>query len=130
MLAGTGSRVVMRLVSDAMVAPPVVVDTATRIQEVAARMLDARADAALVVEDGRVCGLATAAHVAEALAQGYDVSETLVGVIARRDVPFIRGDEPLAEAHQRMRAEQCPIAPVVGSRRSPVGVLIDREAGA
>jgi len=118
----------MRRVSDAMIAPPVVVDPATTVQEAAGRMLDARAEVAVLVEAGRVCGLATAEHVADALAAGRDASETPIGAIAVRDPPVVRADEPLVDAHQRMRAEGCPVVPVVGARHEPVGVLVDHEA--
>jgi CBS domain-containing protein len=119
----------MRRVHDAMLAPPVVVDPTTTVQEAAARMLDARAEVAVVVDRGRVWGLATAEHVAGALADGYDASETLIGTIALRDPPIAREDDPLVDAHQRMRAEGCPVVPVVGAGHEPVGVLVDHEAG-
>jgi CBS domain-containing protein len=119
----------MRRVHDAMLTPPVVVDPSTTVQEAAARMLDARAEVAVIVDGGRVWGLATAEHVAGALAEGYDASETLIGKIALRDPPLAREDEPLVDAHQRMRAEGCPVVPVVGAGRAPVGVLVDHEAG-
>jgi CBS domain-containing protein len=119
----------MRRVHDAMLTPPVVVDPSTTVQEAAARMLDARAEVAVIVDAGRVWGLATAEHVAGALADGYDASETLIGKIALRDPPLARDDEPLVDAHQRMRAEGCPVVPVVGAGRAPVGVLVDHEAG-
>jgi CBS domain-containing protein len=120
----------MRQVANVMLAPPVLVDPETRVQEAAARMLDAGVEAAIVVDDrGRVCGIATAAHVAGALADGYDATETLIGVIAASDPPVVRADEPLAHAHLRMRSEGCAIVPVVGADDEPVGVLVDHEAG-
>jgi predicted transcriptional regulator len=119
----------MRRVSDAMDAPPVVVDPATRVQDAAARMLDAHVDAAVVVDRRRVCGLVTAGHVAAALAEGHDATETQVGAIAARDPSVVRADDLLVDAHLRMRAEGCAVAPVVGSRGEPVGVLVDHEAG-
>lgn len=119
----------MRRVSDAMLAPPVVVDPATTIQEAAARMLDAHAEVAVLVDAGRVCGLATAEHVAGALAAGHDATVTPIGAIAVRDPPVARADEPLVDAHQRMRAEGRAVVPVVGAGHEPVGVLVDHEAG-
>ena len=95
----------MRTVADAMAAPPMIVEPAPTIQDTSAAMLDARAHAAVVVDDGRACGIATAEDVSRALAYGYDAVETLVGVIAERDPPLARPDEPLAEVHQRMRAD-------------------------
>jgi CBS domain-containing protein len=118
----------MRRVADAM-RPPVIVEPSTTVQQASSRMLDEHAHAAVVVEDGKVCGLATAEQIAAALAEGYDAAETLIGVIAERNPPVATPDEPLAEAHQRMRAEQHPRIPVVGPRREPLGVLEDAEAG-
>jgi CBS domain-containing protein len=120
----------MRRVADAMFAPPVVVDPATPVQEAAARMLDAGVAAAVVVDRGRISGLATAEHVASALASGYDATETGIGVIASPDPLVVRADDPLAEAHLQMRAAGCATAPVVGpGGKEPVGVLVDHEAG-
>lgn len=119
----------MRTVAQDMSAPPVVVEPATTLQAASAHMLDAGAHAAVIVERGRVCGLATARDVSRALEDGYDPTETLIGVIAERNPPVAHADEPLAEAHQRMRAEQRRVLPVVGAKREPVGVLEDPEAG-
>jgi predicted transcriptional regulator len=118
---------VMRRVADSMTAPAVVVQPATTVQETSARMLDARVHAAVVVDKGKVCGLVTAERVSDALAQGYDASETLVGAIAEQDAPIVGADEPLAEAHLRMRATGHAVVPVVDDDRQPVGVLQDLE---
>jgi CBS domain-containing protein len=119
----------MRTVADAMVAPPVTVPPVATIQDTSAAMLDAHAHAAVVVQDGRVCGIATADDVSRALAAGYDPAETEIGVIAERDPPLARPDEPLAEVHQRMRAEARSVLAVAGAGDEPVGVLADAEAG-
>jgi CBS domain-containing protein len=117
----------MRSVADAMTAPPVVVEPSTTIQAASARMLDAGAHAAVVVDDGRVCGLATADGIATALAERYDATETLIGVIAERDPPVVRAQELLVEAHERMRAERRTVVPVIGDEGRPVGLLGDPE---
>lgn len=117
----------MRHVADAM-DPPVIVQSASTLQQASAQMLDGHAHAAVIVEGGRVCGLATAERIAAALAQGYDAAETPIGEIAERDPPLARPDEPLLEAHQRMRAEGHRRVPVVGPDREPLGVLEDSEA--
>jgi CBS domain-containing protein len=122
------SSQVMRRVADAMTAPPVVLEPSITIQEASAKMLDGGVHAAVIVDDGRVCGLTTAQGISTALAEGYDVTATLLGVIAERDVPVARPDEPLADAHERMRAERHPVVAVVGSKGEPVGVLEDHEA--
>lgn len=119
----------MRTVAHDMSAPPVIVEPATTLQAASASMLDAGEHAALIVERGRVCGLVTARDVSRALEGGYDPTETLIGVIAERNPPVVRADEPLAEAHERMRAQQRRVMAVVGAKREPVGVLEDPEAG-
>jgi predicted transcriptional regulator len=115
----------MRLVADAMRSPPVTVGPATTVQQASATMLDAQVQAAVVVADGRVSGMVTAERLSEALAQGYDPTDTLVSVVAEREPPLVNADEPLAEAHQRMRAADRTIAVVTAGGR-PVGMLEDR----
>ena len=119
----------MRRVADVMQQPPVVVELSATVQEASAKMLDARAHAAVVVEDGAVCGLATAEQVSAALAQGYDATETLIGVIAERNPPTFDPEDALAEAHQLMRSQGRTVAAVVGPKREPLGLLEDPEAG-
>ncbi|MGH2946190.1 MAG: CBS domain-containing protein [Solirubrobacteraceae bacterium] len=119
----------MRSVADDMIAPAVSVGLATTIQDASAAMVDAGTQAAVVVDQGRVCGIVTAADVARALGDGYDAAETPVGVIAERDPPLVRPDEPLAEVHQRMRTDGRAVVPVAGSHGEPLGVLVDTEAG-
>jgi predicted transcriptional regulator len=117
----------MRRVADAMTAPAVVVQPATTVQATSAGMLDARVQVAVVVDKGRVCGLVTAERVSEALAQGLDASETQVRAIAEQDPPVVAADEPLAEAHERMRETGHTVVPVVDEDQRPVGVLQDLE---
>lgn len=118
----------MRTVAEAMLVPPALVAPATTIQEASQAMLDAETHAAIVVDDGRVCGIATADDVARALTEGYDASETPIGVIAQRDAVVLRADDRLLEAHERMRAAAHPAAPVVDDHGAPVGLLVDPEA--
>jgi CBS domain-containing protein len=113
----------MRRVADSMRTPAVVVQPATTVQETSARMLEARVHAAVVVDEGKVCGLVTAEQVSGALAEGYDARETLVGVIAEPDPPVVGAGEPLAEVHERMRSAGRVIVPVVAEDQRPVGVL-------
>jgi CBS domain-containing protein len=115
----------MRRVADAMRAPPVTVEPTTTVQEASARMLDAAVQAAVVVDDGRVCGMVTAELLSEALGRGYDPTDTLVGVVAEREPLVVDADALLADAHQRMRAAERTIAPVVAAGRRPVGLLED-----
>jgi CBS domain-containing protein len=117
----------MRTVADAMTAAPVVSAT-TSIQAASSAMLERRAQAAIVVQDGRVCGLVTAEDVARALADGLDATATPVEAIAEPDPPPVRPQEPLAEVHERMRLEPRGTVPVVGRAGEPVGILVDPEA--
>jgi CBS domain-containing protein len=119
----------VRTVGQQMSAPPVVVERSATLQAASASMLDAHAHAAVIVEKGRVCGLATARDISRALEEGRDPTDTLVGAIAQRDPPVARPDEPLAEAHARMRAAQHRVVAVVGGKHEPIGVLEDPEAG-
>jgi CBS domain-containing protein len=119
----------VRTVADAMAEASVIVEPATTIQQTSAAMLDAGVHAAVVVDRGKVCGVVTADDISRALADGYDATETLVGAIAESDPLLARPDEPLAEAHQRMRARGRPVAAVAGRHGEPLGLLEDREAG-
>jgi CBS domain-containing protein len=118
----------MRTVADAMM-EPVTVEPSTTIQSASATMLDSRSGAAIVVEDGKLRGLVSAADVARALADGLDPTVTPVGAIAGTDPARARSDEALADVHQRMRAEAHPlVVVVVGPDGRPVGLLADPEA--
>jgi CBS domain-containing protein len=118
----------MRTVANEMMSPPVVMEPETTVQAASAAMLDAGVHAALIVERAKVCGLVTADDIARALAEGYDAAETLVGVICDRDVALVEPDEPLADAHERMRADGRRVAAVAGRRGEPLGLLEDPEA--
>ena len=117
----------MRTVADAMM-EPVMVELSTTIQHASGTMLDGRSGAAIVVEDGELRGLISAADVARALADGLDPTDTPVGAILGGDPPRARSDEALADVHQRMRAQQRPLAVVVGRDGRPLGLLADHEA--
>jgi predicted transcriptional regulator len=118
----------MRTVADAMSPVAVTVEPAMTLQAASAAMLDAGVQAAVVVKRGRFCGLLTAEAITRALAEGYDVRQTLVSAVAERHPAVARPDEPLAEVHQRMRAEQRGLAAVTGRRDEPLGLLEDPEA--
>jgi predicted transcriptional regulator len=117
----------MRTVGDEMLGP-VVVTPGDTLQDAAAAMLAADAQAAMVIEDGRVRGLLTAAGIAAALARGLDPSLTDVVGVADREAPTVRAGDPLVEAHRVMRVSEHRVAAVVGSRGEPVGMLVDSEA--
>jgi hypothetical protein len=56
--------VAMRTVAGAIIAPPVVLASATSMQEASAAMLAARVQAAVLADEGKICGLITAPVVA------------------------------------------------------------------
>jgi predicted transcriptional regulator len=118
----------MRTAADAMISPAVAVAPDATVQDASAAMLDARAQAAVVVDRGRVCGLATADNISDALSEGLDAAETRVDSIAERDPPVVRHDDLLAEVHQRMRAQGRSVLPVVDRDHAPLGLLVDHEA--
>jgi CBS domain-containing protein len=126
-LDGYGVGGLMRTVADAMVAPVSIASTTT-LQEAAAAMLDADAQAAVIVDGGRARGVLTADDVARALAEGRDPSETPVATIAESEPPLVREKDALAEAHRLMRVSQHRVVAVVGPRGEPVGLLVDPEA--
>jgi CBS domain-containing protein len=117
----------MRTVADEML-EPVIVEASATIQDASATMLDGRSGAAIVLENGELRGLVSAADVARALAEGRDPTNTPVGAILGAAPPRARDDEALAEVHQRMRAQQRPLAVVVGRDGRPVGLLADHDA--
>jgi predicted transcriptional regulator len=118
----------MRTVAEAMSPVAVTVAPTMTLQAASAAMLDAGVQAAVVVKRGKTCGLLTAAAITSALADGFDVRRTLVSAVAERHPAVVRPDEPLAEVHQRMRAEQRGLAAVTGPHGEPLGLLEDPEA--
>src|SRR5438067_1515608 len=112
--------IAMRTVADAL-SESVLVDDSMTLQDASSQMLDAGAEAAVVVEDDALVGLITADDVARALAEGRDVAMTVVGAIADRDPLLARAGEPLVDVHQRMRMQQRPLAVAVGAHGEPLG---------
>jgi CBS domain-containing protein len=117
----------MRTVAEAMLAPVSIASTTT-LQEAAAAMLDADAQAAVITDEGRARGVLTADDVARALAEGRDPSETTVATVAERESPLVRAQDALAEVHRLMRVSHHRVVAVVGPRGEPVGMLVDPEA--
>ena len=101
-----------------------ILDTSTTIKDASAAMLDDHVEAAIVSDGPKLRGLVTARDVADALGD-RDVGSTLVADIARWDPLVVQRREPLAEAHERMRAADVPLAVVIGDDGRPVGVLPD-----
>jgi predicted transcriptional regulator len=104
------------------------VASGTSLQAAAAAMLDAEAQAAVIVDGGRARGLVTAEDVAHALADGHDPSRTTADAVAERDAPVVHGDDALVDAHRLMRVTQHRTVAVIGPRGECVGVLVDPEA--
>jgi CBS domain-containing protein len=117
----------MRAVADAMTSVPIL-DASTTIQDAAAAMLDARVEAAVILDCGELRGLLTASDVAAALAEGRDAGSTPVATVSSPDPPLAEAKEPLAEARRRMRAAQNSLAVVIGEDGHPVGLLADDGA--
>jgi CBS domain-containing protein len=117
----------MRTVAEVMLAPVAVAPDAT-LQDAAAAMLAADAQAAVIVEGGRARGLLTAGDVARALAEGRDPAGTAAGTVAEHAPPVVRAQDALVEAHRVMRVSEHRVVAVVGSHGEPVGLLIDPEA--
>ena len=117
----------MRTVAEAMNAP-VTVAPGTTLQDAAAAMLAADAQAAVIVDGGRARGLLTADDVARALAEGRDPAQTPVATVAEPAPPVVRQQDALVEAHRLMRVSQHRAVAVVGPRGEPVGLLVDHEA--
>jgi CBS domain-containing protein len=91
-------------------------------------MLDADAQAAVIVDAGRARGVLTADDVARALAEGHDPRATAVATVAEHAPPVVREQDALAEAHRLMRVSHHRVVAVVGPHGEPVGLLVDREA--
>jgi CBS domain-containing protein len=105
--------------------PAVTVEPTTTVREASALMLDAATHAAVVVDEGTVYGMLTVELLSDALARGCDPTETPVDAVAERDPPSVAAEEPLAEAHLRMRAASRTYVPVVARDGRPVGILED-----
>jgi len=119
----------MRTVADAMLTPPVTVSPAATVQETSNAMLEGRTHAVVVADErGRVHGVASADDVARALAAGRDATLTPIADVLEDRPEFATADEPLVDAHLRMRAAHQPAVPVVAAKGRLVGLLIDPEA--
>jgi CBS domain-containing protein len=112
----------MRTVAEALTGS-VVVESSMTLQEASARMLDAEADAAIVMDADTLAGLLTAEDVARALAEDLDATQTPTGMVADRDPPVVNADEPLIDVHQRLLAEQRELAVAVGADGEPLGLV-------
>lgn len=112
----------IRTVADAL-GESVFVAAESTLQQASALMLDAGTEAAVVILDGGSAGLLTADDIARALAEGHDTTRTAVAAIAEREPLLARVDEPLLDAHRRMRDAQQELAVVVDGDGEPLGLV-------
>jgi CBS domain-containing protein len=116
-----------RRVHDHMRAPPVVVSGATPVLEVVARMTEARASAAVVVDDARVEGILTEQDVTRRIA-GRPVAEMQVAALMTRPVATVGDQQPLYEAVGLMRRLGLRHMPVVDDAGGLTGMIYLHDA--
>jgi signal-transduction protein with cAMP-binding, CBS, and nucleotidyltransferase domain len=117
-----------RRVYDHMRAPPVVVGGEVRTLEVVARMTEARASAAVVVDQaGRIAGILTEQDVTRRIA-ARQVRDAPVASLMSRPVATVGVEQPLYEAIGFMRRLRLRHMPVVGEAGDLVGMLYLGEA--
>jgi CBS domain-containing protein len=116
-----------RRVRDHMQGPPVVVPGGLPVLEVVARMTEARASAAVILEAGRVAGILTEQDVTRRIA-GRPVEGRPVADVMTRPVATIRADQPLYEAIGFMRRLGLRHMPVVDAEGGLCGMLYLRDA--
>ncbi|MGH6905447.1 MAG: putative nucleotidyltransferase substrate binding domain-containing protein, partial [Geminicoccaceae bacterium] len=116
-----------RRVRDHMEAPPVVVGGELPALEVVARMTEARASAAVILDGARVAGILTEQDVTRRIA-GRAVEKRPVAELMTRPVATIRDDQPLYEAIGFMRRLGLRHMPVVDGEGGLCGMLYLRDA--
>ena len=110
-----------------MQAPPVVVGGELPALEVVARMTEARASAAVILDGARVAGILTEQDVTRRIA-GRAVEGRPVADLMTRPVATIRADQPLYEAIGFMRRLGLRHMPVVDAEGGLCGMLYLRDA--
>ena len=116
-----------RRVRDHMQTPPVVVGGEMPALEVVARMTEARASAAVVLEGAQVAGILTEQDVTRRIA-GRAVEGRPVADLMTRPVATIRADQPLYEGIGFMRRLGLRHMPVVDAEGDLCGMLYLRDA--
>jgi CBS domain-containing protein len=109
-------------VRDHLRAPPVVVHPATPALEVVARMTDAGASAAVVVDEGRIQGILTEQDVARRIA-GRPVAGVPVEALMTARVATVGCEQPLYEAIGLMRRLGLRHMPVVDDAGGLAGMV-------
>jgi signal-transduction protein with cAMP-binding, CBS, and nucleotidyltransferase domain len=110
-----------------MQAPPVVVGGELPALEVVARMTEARASAAVILDGARLAGILTEQDVTRRIA-GRAVEGRPVADLMTRPVATIRDDQPLYEAIGFMRRLGLRHMPVVDAEGGLCGMLYLRDA--
>lgn len=122
------TQVFRRRVRDHLAAPPVVVGPRERAQDVVARMVEARASAAAVVDAaGRIVGILTEQDVVRRIACRR-IGEQPVEGLMTRPVLTIRDEDPLYAAIGFMRRHRLRHMPVTDTAGRLVGMLYLHEA--
>jgi len=114
-------------VRDHLRAPPVVVSPATPALEVVARMTAAGASAAVMVDDGRICGILTEQDVTRRIA-GRAVADVPVESLMSAPVATFGVEQPLYEAIGLMRRLGLRHMPVVDGAGTLCGMVYLHDA--
>ncbi len=123
-------------VRDVMTANPVTVESGETVTELARRMREADAGAIVVLDNGRVTGIATDRDIAvRVVAEGRDGDSTRVAdMVSSDDLATVAPDTSLEQAVQIMRTKAVRRLPVIEGDRA-IGILslgdlsIERDEG-
>jgi len=127
-VASFQTEVFRRLVRDHMAPPPVVVAADTSASETVARMVEARASAAVVVDpQGVPVGILTEQDVTRRIACRR-LGDNPVDRFMSAPVLTVRAEDPLYKAIGFMRRRRLRHMPVVDETGRPVGMLALHEA--
>ncbi|PRX43673.1 CBS domain protein [Prauserella shujinwangii] len=112
-----------QLVRELMTSDPETLPVDATVQQAAQRMRDRGIGDVLVIEDGRLCGIATDRDiVVRALAEREDLSGTRLGEVCSEQIVTASPNEDADNAIARMREHAIRRIAVVDEGR-PVGVL-------
>jgi len=113
-----------RKVQDVMSKQPIELDRQTTLVEAATKMCDANVGAVIVVEDGKIMGIATDRDIAiRAVAKGKDPNTTRLSEICSCDLTTVLANDDVDRAIELMRQKAIRRLPVVDSQNRAVGIL-------
>jgi len=113
-----------RKVQDVMSKQPIQLDRQTTLVEAATKMCDANVGAVIVVEDGKIMGIATDRDIAiRAVAKGKDPNTTRLSEICSCDLTTVLANDDVDRAIELMRQKAIRRLPVVDSQNRAVGIL-------